>query len=74
MKRKHKASDELRPEYDFSRLKGVVRGKYAARYQAGTNLIHLEPDVAKVFTDDQSVNQTLRSLIQIAKTRTAPAH
>jgi hypothetical protein len=50
-------------------MKGGVRGKYAKRYRAGTNLIHLEPDVAKVFVDDKSVNETLRSLMRLAKTR-----
>ena len=74
MKKKCKSSDDLRPEYDFFRLKEVERGKYAARYQAGTNLIHLEPDVAKVFADDESVNQALRSLIRLAKAQTAHAH
>ena len=41
--------DELRPEYDLSKLKGGVRGKYASKYKEGTNLILLEPDVAEVF-------------------------
>ena len=41
MKRKSKdeTADELRPEYDLSTLlKGGVRGKYAKRYEKGTNL------------------------------------
>ena len=61
--------DELRPEYDLSALKNGVRGKYTKRYRAGTNLIVLAPDVAKVFHDEKSVNAALRSLIDIAKTR-----
>ena len=60
------AVDDLRPEYDFSRMKGGVRGKYAKRFRAGTNLVLLEPDVAKVFADDESVNDALRSLIKVA--------
>lgn len=59
--------NELRPEYDLSNLSGAVRGKYAERYQAGTNLVHLDPDVAAVFKDEGSVNKALRSLIEIAK-------
>jgi len=51
---------DLRPEYDFS---GGVRGKYAARFAQGTNLVKLEPDVAKVFRDSRSVNRALRSLV-----------
>jgi len=59
--------DELRPEYDFASMSGGVKGKYAKRYKSGTNLVHLEPDVASVFKDDESVNRALRYLIEIAK-------
>lgn len=58
--------DNLRPEYDLSKLEGGVKGKYASKYQEGTNLILLEPDVAEVFKDNQSVNEALRLLIKIA--------
>jgi hypothetical protein len=61
---RREAADELRREYDLSKLKGGVRGKYAARYKAGTNLVLLSPDVAKHFPDEQSVNAALRALIQ----------
>ena len=64
---KREQRDELRPEYDLSELKGVVRGKYAARYRAGTNLVLLSPDVAEYFPDDQSVNRALRTLIHVVK-------
>ena len=57
--------DGLRAEYDLSQLKGGVRGKYTDRYRAGTNLVLLEPDVAKAFPTDGSVNEALRLLIQI---------
>jgi len=59
--------DDLRREYDLSRLKGGVRGKYAAGYRAGTNLVLLSPDVAEYFPDGQSVNAALRGLIRVAK-------
>lgn len=61
--------DELRGEYDLTRLKGGVRGKYIARYRAGTNLVLLSPDVAAYFPDEQSVNTALRGLIRVAKGR-----
>lgn len=51
-------------EYDFS--KGI-RGKYAKRYAEGTNVVVIEPDVAKFFPDHDSVNQALRSLTEIIK-------
>jgi hypothetical protein len=64
---KHRAKDELRREYDLSKLKGGVRGRYTARYRAGTNLVLLSPDVAAHFPDERSVNKALRSLIHAAK-------
>jgi hypothetical protein len=59
--------DDLRREYDLSKLKGGVRAKYVARYRAGTNLVLLSPDVAEHFPDEQSVNAALRTLIHAAK-------
>ena len=59
--------DELRREYDLSKLTAGVRGKYTARYRAGTNLVLLSPDVAEYFPDEQSVNTALRTLIHTAK-------
>jgi hypothetical protein len=59
--------DELRPEYDFARMEGGVRGKYVERYREGTNLVLLEPDVAQAFPNDEAVNEALRLLIQIAQ-------
>jgi len=64
---KRERPDELRREYDLSKLKGGVRGKYIARYRAGTNLVLLSPDVAEHFPDEQSVNTALRTLIHAAK-------
>lgn len=61
---KRKLRDELRPEYDLSKLKGGVRGKYASRDAAGTDLVLLSPDVAEHFRDERSVNSALRQLIR----------
>jgi hypothetical protein len=63
MKRMQKDPDMLE-EYDFS--KGV-QGKYAKRYAEGTNVVVIDPDVAEVFPDHDSVNQALRSLVEIIK-------
>ncbi len=65
---RRKLTDELRREYDLSKLQGV-RGKYATRYQAGTNLVLLSPDVAEYFRDEQSVNTALRKLIHVTKVK-----
>ena len=56
--------DDLRPEYDFSQMKGGVRGKYAERYRGGTNLVLLDPDVAAAFPDAKAVNDALRLLLE----------
>ena len=61
-----KLTDELRPEYDLSQLKGGVRGKYYKRAIAGTNLILIEPDLAKAFPGPDSVNRALRTLLDAA--------
>lgn len=60
--------DELRPEYDLRvLLKDSVRGKYVDRYRAGTNLVLLDPDVAKAFPDETAVNEALRLVIQLGE-------
>jgi len=63
MKKLPKDKDMLE-EYDFS--KGV-RGKYAESYAEGTNVVVIEPDIANIFPDHDSVNQALRSLAEIIK-------
>ncbi|MEI6207998.1 MAG: hypothetical protein WCP20_14545 [Desulfuromonadales bacterium] len=61
-----KAKNEMRPEYDFS---GAVRGKYAARYDEGVNIVKLDGDVFEVFRDEKTVNDALRTLIRIAQNK-----
>jgi hypothetical protein len=61
-------NDDLRSEYDLENLlKDGVQGKYAERYRAGTNLVRLDPDVAEVFQDDESVNQALRLVMKLSE-------
>lgn len=57
-----KRDPEMLEEYDFS---GGVRGKYAGRFARGSSVVVLDPDVARVFTDSESVNQALRALAAI---------
>jgi len=54
----------MRPDYDFS---GGVRGKYSARFRKGTNVVVLEPEIAKLVPNSEAVNDALRALVQIAK-------
>ena len=51
---------DMLEEYDFS---NGERGKYAGRFAQGSSVVVLDPDVAQVFTDSESVNQALRALI-----------
>ena len=67
--RRAAAKDDMRAEYDFS---GGVRGKYAALYAQGTNLVLLDPDVAAEFGDAKAVNRALRAYLkERSKRRTA---
>lgn len=60
--RKKIAKKKAPREYDFS---GGVRGKYAARYAKGSNVVMLSPDVAKVFPDSTSANGALRAFVEM---------
>jgi len=64
MKTNPNSADEPRPEYEF---KGGVRGKYAARFAAGSNVVVLEPDVAAEFASTAAVNDALRAYLQRRK-------
>lgn len=62
-----KIMDEMRPEYNFDYSK-AVRGKYYKRLlEEGTNVVVLDPDVAKTFHDSASVNEALRSLLDLSR-------
>ncbi len=63
---KSRDADEIRPEYDFS---GGIRGRYAARYREGTNVVLLDPDVAAAFATAESVNRALRALLEVVPAR-----
>lgn len=65
--------DDLRAEYDLTKLKGGVRGKYYQRARGGTNLVLVEPELAKVFPDAASVNRALRVLRDAAGAKTVLA-
>lgn len=59
--------DDLRPEYDFD-FSQAERGRYAQRLKTeGSNLVLVDPDLAKSFPDSASVNAALRSVVEFAK-------
>jgi hypothetical protein len=61
-----RTSDGMRTEYDFT---GAVRAKYASRYRQGSNVVVLDPDVAKAFTDSRAVNRALRAILEALPSR-----
>jgi hypothetical protein len=65
--------DELRPEYDFRSLRGVVRGKYAARYRERLRVVRLADDVAPAFADEAAVNEALREYLRGRPAQQSPA-
>ena len=56
------SKDEMLEEYDFS---NGIRGKYAKAYKEGVNIVRLDSDVMKFFPDAKSVNEALRTLINL---------
>ena len=69
-KNKSELKDWLRLEYKRSDFGTLVRGKYAGKLRASTNVIVLDPQVAKVFPNDEAVNNALIGLIGLARSST----
>ena len=59
----------MREEYDFANMKGGVRGKYAGAFEKTAVTVLLDPDVAEVFPDSQSVNEALRTLARVLRNK-----
>jgi len=51
----------MKKEYDFS--KGV-RGKYYKKFNAGTNLVLLDPELKKAFPTSEDVNRALKAILK----------
>src|SRR5262249_8826912 len=67
------ANEELRPEYDFRTMRGVVRGKYATRYRERLRVVRLDEDVAEAFADEAEVNEALREYLRGHDAEKTPA-
>jgi hypothetical protein len=65
--------DEMRAEYDFRTMRGVVRGKYAARYRERLRIVRLADDVAPAFKDEAAVNEALREYLKNRPASEIPA-
>jgi hypothetical protein len=67
-KAKRTKRSDLRRNYkreDFPA--GFVRGKYAARFSAGSNMVRLDPEIHAAFPTSEAVNEALSGLLRVAK-------
>ena len=62
--------DDLRDEYPQALIESGVRGKYARRYHAGTNVMLIDPDLCRHFPDSEAVNRALRRFLEIQRSAT----
>ena len=68
MKKSNSPDDELRSEYDFSKMKGGVRGKHYRRLrEEGSNIVLLDPEIADAFPSEASVNEALRGVLNTTR-------
>jgi hypothetical protein len=70
MKKKirHPRNGDARPEYDFSSMRGGIRGKYYEQYRKGGNVVLLDPDIARAFPTEDAVNEALRAVLSARRT------
>ena len=67
MKKDRDLENDMRPEYDFASMPGGVRGKYVERLRRESNIVVLEPEVAKAFPTGEAVNAALRGMLDTAR-------
>jgi len=68
----HRVAD-IRAAYRRSDFpNGLVRGKYAARLAAASNVVILDPEIAAAFPTSRSVNDALGVVLQAAKSVRLP--
>jgi hypothetical protein len=58
---------ELREEYDLSKMTILPKGRFDPKRRIGTNVVVLEPDIARAFPDDEAVNEALRLVLKASK-------
>lgn len=58
---------ELREDYDFSKMTIMPKGRFDPKRRIGTNVIVLDPEIAKAFPDDKTVNEALRLVLKASK-------
>jgi len=58
---------ELRDEYDLSKMTILPKGRFDPSRRIGSNVVVLEPEIAKAFPDDKAVNEALRLILKATK-------
>jgi 16S rRNA A1518/A1519 N6-dimethyltransferase RsmA/KsgA/DIM1 with predicted DNA glycosylase/AP lyase activity len=61
------ADYELREEYDLAKITVLPKGRFDPKHRIGSNVVVLEPEIAKAFPDDKSVNEALRLILKATK-------
>ena len=64
---KKKDDYELREEYDLSKMPVMPRGRFDPKRRVGSNVVVLDPEIAKAFPNDESVNEALRLILKATK-------
>jgi hypothetical protein len=67
-KPKKKEPDAMKPEYRFD-YSAAKPNRFAGRIQKGSVAVILDPDVAQLFKDAESVNAVLRALMSTMPAR-----
>ena len=62
--------DQMRKEYSSELIKSGVRGKYAARYREGTNVVLIASDLHELFPDSEAVDKALRDYLSLRQQST----
>jgi hypothetical protein len=64
---KSQDDSDLNEEYDLSKMITLPKGRFDPKHRIGNNVIVLEPDMAKAFSNDEAVNEALRLIIKAGK-------
>ena len=67
MKKAESEPDDLRPEYHRGDFRQMTRGRYAARMRESSNIVVLDPEIARAFPNEKAGNDALRGLLELAQ-------
>ena len=72
-KASRRTGGELRAEYKRSDFGSLARGKYARRVAEATNVVVLDPELARAFPTDREVNKAPRGVLRALKSAPRPS-